>query len=130
MRTVTAMDLRKRLGQILDAAAAGEQIAIERDGRPMAVLVTPEAARRLDEDEEQRIARALAALDRLDEFRERMARKYPRDPADQMTAAEMIRQDREARTDQILRAAARTSDELARDMESPARGAADDADRH
>ena len=44
MRTVTAMELRRRLGEILDAAAAGEPITIERDGRPMAVLVTPEAA--------------------------------------------------------------------------------------
>jgi prevent-host-death family protein len=130
MKTVTAMDLRKRLGQMLDAAAAGEQIVIERDGRPMAVLVTPEAAARLDEDEQQRIARALAALDRLDEFRERMARKYPRDPADQMTAAEMIRQDREARTDQILRAAARTPEDLARDLSGASGGAGDDADRH
>ena len=120
MRTVTAMDLRKRLGQILDAAAAGEPIAIERDGRPMAVLVTPEAAARLGEDERARVDRALAALDRLDEFRERMAKLHPRDPANQPTAAEMIRQDREARTDQILRAAARTPDELERDLDRAA----------
>ncbi len=101
------MDLRKRLGQILDAAAAGEPIVIERDGRPMAVLVTPEAAARLGEDEQARIERGLAALDRLDEFRERMARRYPGAPEPRITTAEMIRQDREDRTDQLVRAASR-----------------------
>ncbi len=123
------MDLRKRLGQILDAAAAGEPIAIERDGRPMAVLVTPEAAARLSESEQARIVRGLAALDRLDEFRQRMARLHPRQPGDPADAAEAIRRDREDRTDQILRAAARTPEELARDLEVSTRGAGDDADR-
>jgi len=104
MRTVTAMDLRKRLGEILDAASAGERITIERDGRPMAVLVTPEAAARLDESEQARIDRALAALDRLDEFRGRMARLYP-DPDDGLTTAEFLRQEREARTSRIVDAA-------------------------
>jgi prevent-host-death family protein len=102
MRTVTAMDLRKRLGEILDAASAGERITIERDGRPMAVLVTPEAAARLDQSEQVRIDRALAALDRLDEFRERMARLYP-EPDDGLTTVEWIRLEREAHTDKIER---------------------------
>ncbi len=100
MRTVTAMDLRRRLGEILDAAAAGEAITIERDGRPMAVLVTPEAAARLDESEQARIERGLAALDRLDAFRERMARLHP-EPDDGLTTVEFIRREREARTDRI-----------------------------
>jgi prevent-host-death family protein len=120
MRTITAMDLRKRLGQILDAAAAGEPIAIERGGRPMAVLVTPEAAARLGEDEQARIARALAALDRLDEFRERIARKHPRS-LDDPSAVEAIRLDREERTDQIGRAASRTAVELEADLKAARR---------
>jgi prevent-host-death family protein len=102
MRTISAMQLRQRLGEVLDAAAAGERITIERDGRPMAVLVTPEAAAKLDEDEQARIQRALAALDRLDEFRERMARQYPRGDGDP-TAAEQIRRERDARADHINR---------------------------
>jgi prevent-host-death family protein len=65
MRTVTAMDLRARLGQILDAASAGERIVIERDHKPMAVLIPYEEAVRLDPDEQERIKRSLAALDRL-----------------------------------------------------------------
>lgn len=95
------MDVRRRLGEILDAAAAGEQITIERDGRPMAVLVTPEAAARLDEDEQARITRALESIDRMDEFRARMARLYPPAKSD-VTTAKWLRQEREARTDRVL----------------------------
>ena len=36
MRTVTAMDMRRSLGEILDAASAGERIVIERDHKPLA----------------------------------------------------------------------------------------------
>jgi|APDOM4702015191_1054821.scaffolds.fasta_scaffold478992_2 prevent-host-death family protein len=120
MRTVTAMDLRKRLGEILDAAAAGERIAIERDGRPMAILVTPEAATRLDEDEQARIERGLAALDRLDEFRERMARLHA-DPDDGLTTAEWIQRERDARTDRIVEAASRSREEPIADRGKPGR---------
>jgi len=111
MRTVTAMELRRRLGEILDAAAAGEPITIERDGRPMAVLVTPEAAARLDESERARIERGLAALDRLDAFRERMARLHP-EPDDGLTTVEWLRRERESRADQIAEAASRRLDEI------------------
>jgi prevent-host-death family protein len=110
MRTVTAMQLRQRLGEVLDAAAAGERITIERDGRPMAVLVTPEDAARLDEDREAQIQRRLAALDRLDEFRERMGRLYP-PREDDIPIVEFIRREREARTDRIVKAASRGLDE-------------------
>ena len=47
MRTVTAMDMRKRLGEILDAASAGERILIERDHRPLAYLVSVEEGEQL-----------------------------------------------------------------------------------
>ena len=100
MRTVTAMDLRRRLGEVLDAASAGEPITIVRDGRPMAVLVAPEAAARIDESERARIERGLAALDRLDAFRERMARLHP-DPDDGLTTVEWLRRERDGRADRI-----------------------------
>jgi prevent-host-death family protein len=103
MRIITAMDLRRRLGEILDAASAGEPITIERDGRPMAVLVTPEAAARIDQSERARIERGLAALDRLDAFRERMARLHP-DPDDGLTTVEWLRRERQARDDRIAEA--------------------------
>ncbi len=100
MRVVTPTDMRKRLGEILDAASAGERILIERDHKPIAWLVSPEDGRRFDEDKEARIARSLAALDRLDELSQRLAREYPA-PNDGLTAAEWLAQERERRTDQI-----------------------------
>ena len=94
MRTVTAMELRARLGEILNSASAGERILIERDRRPLAVLVSPEDARRLDESAADLAARRLAALDRLDAFRERMARLYP-DSLDAPDSAMLIREERD-----------------------------------
>ncbi len=93
MRTVSPLDLRRSLGSILDAASAGERFLIERDHRPLAMLVSVEDGRRLDESAEDLRTRRLAALDRLDEYRERMALLHPRQtglPA----ADELIRQER------------------------------------
>ena len=45
MRTISPLDLRRSLGSILDAASAGERFLIERDHRPVAVLVSVEEAR-------------------------------------------------------------------------------------
>lgn len=71
MRTVTALDVRRKFGQILDEAAAGERIVIERAGQPVAALV-PLAD--LDHvDPERRRARRLAAIDDI----ERLARRRP-----------------------------------------------------
>ena len=39
MKTVSALDVRKRFGQLLDEAAAGERLLIERAGQPIAALV-------------------------------------------------------------------------------------------
>lgn len=99
MRTVSAMDVRKRLGEILDAASAGERILIERDHRPVAYLISVEEGQRLDGGREQRIARRLAALDRLSALGKRM--KEERGPLlpGGMTAAEWIRWDRDHRDD-------------------------------
>ena len=77
MRTLTPLDLRRGLGQILDAASAGERFLIERDHRPLAMLVSVEDGRRLDPDAAERRQRALAALDRLVRHGGRMAKKYP-----------------------------------------------------
>lgn len=71
MRTITAMDLRRRLGEELDRAAAGEHILVERGRRPLAVLVPYEDALRLTESAEESRSRALAALDRLDDLARR-----------------------------------------------------------
>jgi prevent-host-death family protein len=93
MRTISAMKLRARLGEILDAASAGERIVIERDHKPMALLVPYEDAPRLEPDEQERLARNLAALDRLDALRERLARERVFDP-DAPDAVTAIREER------------------------------------
>jgi prevent-host-death family protein len=90
---VTAGRLRARLGEILDRASAGERILIERDHKPIAVLVSPEDAARLEPDADEQIARSLAALDRLDALRERLAREHPW-PDDAPDAVTALREDR------------------------------------
>ncbi len=89
---ISPLELRRSLGRILDAASAGERFLIERDHRPLAMLVSVEDGRRLDEDELARRQRALDALDRLVKLGEAIAREYPA-PLD---AAAAVRLDREA----------------------------------
>lgn len=93
MRHISPLDLRRSLGAILDAASAGERFLIQRDHRPLAMLVSVEDGQRLDESAEELRQRRLAALDRLDEHGARVAQLYPR-PADLPEAAELIRQER------------------------------------
>lgn len=71
MRTVSALDVRRRFGEIVDQAAAGERIVIERAGQPIAALV-PLADLELVDPERIKASR-LAAIDEI----ERMARRYP-----------------------------------------------------
>jgi prevent-host-death family protein len=71
MRTVTALDVRRKFGQIVDEAAAGERIVIERAGQPVAALVPLSDLALVDPD--RRRAARLAALDDL----VRMARRRP-----------------------------------------------------
>jgi prevent-host-death family protein len=61
MRTVTALEVRARFGQIIDEAAAGERIVIERAGQPVAAIV-PLADLALV-DPERRRASQLAAIE-------------------------------------------------------------------
>ena len=100
MRVVTPTDMRKRLGEILDAASAGERLLIERDHKPIAWLVSPEDGRRFDEEKQAKLERSLAALDRLREFSVEMAAKYP-PPDDGLTDTEWIQEERERRMDRI-----------------------------
>ncbi len=85
------MDLRRRLGEVLDRASAGERIVVERDRRPMAVLVPYEDAIRLEESPNERRARAIAALDRLEAFAQRWTEKASAKGGD---AATVIRAER------------------------------------
>ena len=102
MRTVSAMDMRKRLGEILDAASAGERILIERDHRPLAYLISVEDAARLDPDRDELLARRIAAMGRLRALGAKMRETHP-EPDDGLTESEWIRQDHNRRSDRILR---------------------------
>lgn len=85
------MDLRRRLGETLDQAAAGERIVIERDRRPLAMLVPYNGANFGDETDEERRLRVDAALESLRRFGQRMRKKYPGGP----DAASAVRWDRD-----------------------------------
>ncbi len=82
------------MGELLDLASTGEHILVERDRRPLAVLVPYEDALRLRESPDQARARALAALDRLDAFAKRMAASYEA-AADLPSAERVVRDERE-----------------------------------
>ncbi len=93
MRRITPLDLRRSLGSILDAASAGERFLVERDNKPLAVLVSVEDADRLDETKEERQKRALAAMARIEarrEFRESLQPSGSSAPG----AVELLRRDR------------------------------------
>jgi prevent-host-death family protein len=90
---MTATELRARLGEALNRASAGERILIERDHRPLAVLVTPEDAARLEESAEERARRVERALTRLAAFSERMARV---ESSTERDSAALVREDRDA----------------------------------
>jgi len=90
MRVITALDLRRSLGRILDQASAGERFVIERDRRPLAVLVSVEDGHRLTDDAEGRRARTEAALERLAALGLELRERVPRAP-DAVTAIRLER---------------------------------------
>jgi prevent-host-death family protein len=94
VKTVSALDVRKHFGQLLDEAAAGERIIIERAGQPRAALVPLEDLEHVDPD--RRLARQRAALDEI----RRLARLHPAPPG--FDAARAIREMRDERADQIM----------------------------
>jgi prevent-host-death family protein len=60
MTTLSSSEARASLPELLDRVAAGEEVTITRHGRPVAVVVRPEALR---------LRRADKALGRADELR-------------------------------------------------------------
>jgi prevent-host-death family protein len=96
MRTVSALDVRKHFGRLLDEAAAGERLVIERAGQPVAALVPLSD---LPEAREQRVARRLAVLDEI-------SRSGPRLPAG-FDVVQAIREMRDQRDEEIVRAVVR-----------------------
>ena len=91
------MDLRRSLGRILDEASAGERFLIERDHKPLAVLVSVEDAARLEQDPDELRAQRRAAFEALDEWGKRYRASLP-PGVERPSAAEWIRQDRDEHT--------------------------------
>ena len=89
MKTVSALEVRKHFGELLDEAAAGERIVIERAGEPRAALVPLSDLEHVDP--ERQLARRKAALAEL----MRMARRRPAPPG--FDAAKTIRELRDER---------------------------------
>ena len=96
MRSVSALNVRKHFGQLLDEAAAGERLVIERAGVPVAALVPLSDLAASDPD--RRRAGRLKAIDDI----VRLARQRSVDRS--IDAATLIREQRQARTEQITRA--------------------------
>jgi prevent-host-death family protein len=90
MRTVSAMELRRQLGRILDEAASGQRIVIERDHRPLAMLVPISASGASGETDAEGQLRFEAALDRLSKLGERIRAASPDGP-DAVTSIRMDR---------------------------------------
>lgn len=97
MKTVSALDVRRRFGQLLDEAAAGERIVIERAGQPRAALVPLVDLEQLDPA--RSLARKREALAMLG----RMARLRPAVVGfDAVKAVRESRDSREAHIDALV----------------------------
>ena len=93
MRSVTALEVRRRFGQIVDEAAAGERIVIERAGQPVAAIVPLSDLALVDPD--RRKAERLAAIDEIARYAKRL------NVAPGFDAASAIRRQRLEREGQI-----------------------------
>ena len=96
MRSVSALDVRKHFGRLLDEAAAGERLIIERAGQPVAALVPLSDLAHADPD--RRRAERLKAIEEI----ARYAKRHPA-PAG-FDAVQMVREQRRLRDARIMRA--------------------------
>ena len=88
MKTISALEVRAKFGQVLDEAAAGERFVVERAGAPVAAIVPLRDL--LATDPEQVKARRLEAVDRI--IATRALDRGPR-----MTTEEIVAEIRETR---------------------------------
>jgi prevent-host-death family protein len=94
MRTVSALDVRRRFGEVVDQAAAGERIVIERAGQPVAAIVPLSDLAEIDPD--RRRAARIAAVEEI----RRVARR--RTTPSGFDAAQTVRAERDARASSIV----------------------------
>lgn len=88
MRSISALDVRARFGQVLDEAAAGERFIVERGGLPVAAIVPLSDLDHMDPD---RIRdRRLAAVEKMGQIGARYREEHG--PVD---AAALVRFERD-----------------------------------
>jgi prevent-host-death family protein len=90
MRTISALEVRAKFGQIIDEAAAGERFVVERAGVAVAAIVPLADLEHMDPD--RILERRLAAVDQL-------RRLAARDPLPKPTTEQIvawIREDRDS----------------------------------
>ena len=91
MKTISALEVRAKFGQVLDEAAAGERFVVERAGAPVAAIVPLQDL--LATDPEQVKARRLEAVDRI--AATRALDRGPRMTTDEIVAGIRGTRDRE-----------------------------------
>lgn len=94
-RTVTAQEARQRLGELLDDTRRGDEVIIERAGKPMGVIISPQRyadIQRQREEAKQRLAKSLAEL-------RQESRDEEQDEVEEMILAEIHAYRREKRED-------------------------------
>jgi prevent-host-death family protein len=96
MKSVSALDVRRSFGRVLDEAAAGERIIIERAGQPIAALVPLSDLAALDPERRRR--ERIRAIDEV----ARAARRRP--ASGRLDPTEAIREQRRLRDERIMRA--------------------------
>lgn len=95
MKTISALDVRARFGQVLDEAAAGERFVVERAGHPVAAIVPVSDLRGLDPAHIR--ARRLAAVEQL----ARLRQASPRSGPSRDEIVQWIREARDERQDRL-----------------------------
>jgi prevent-host-death family protein len=95
MRTVSAIEVRKHFGKLIDEAAAGERLIIERAGQPIAAIVPLSDVEQYDPA--RRRQERLEALEEMIRY----AKQHPAPPG--FDAARIIREQRDERTEHIAR---------------------------
>ena len=88
MRSISALDVRARFGQVLDEAAAGERFVVERGGLPVAAIVPLSDLDHMDPDLVRE--RRLAAVERMGSLGARYREEHG--PVD---GAAWVREDRD-----------------------------------
>ncbi len=100
---VTMTELKRSLGELVNRAAYGrEWVVLVAHGRPKAAIVSMEdleMLRRLRQGEAP--APRAARLEDLDALRERIRRRWEAEGIEPVDSADMIREVREERTDEL-----------------------------